>query len=232
VGAPARLGLGNRLWFLVAETDMTGVWLAPRRQRYLAFLAGPLLDATMAAALILALWTDHRRPWLSLPAVLLLRAFLFTYLVRRLWQGYFFVRTDLYFVIATLFGCKNLMEDTETWLRNQLARVWRGQPVVDQSAIPRAELRVIRAYAAVWVVGRALALAMLVAITLPILWGYAFDLFRLIFGATATPASRVDGLVWISVTLAVEGTGLFLWLRGVFRSLRRSLWYAGTLDEV
>ena len=139
-GVPARLGVSNRLWYLVAETDMTGVWLASRRQRYLAFLAGPLLDATASSVLILLLWTN--RHWLSLPliAVLLCQGFLFTYIVRLLWQCYFFLRTDFYHVIAAFFNCKNLLGDTERWLRNQLARVWPALPVVDQSAIPAAEL--------------------------------------------------------------------------------------------
>lgn len=217
-GASARLTVSNRLWYLVAETDLTGVWLAPRRRRYLAFLAGPLLDAASAALLILALWTDHRWHWLPLYALLLGRAFLFTYLVRLLWQGFLFVRTDLYFVLATFFGCKNLMDDTQDWLRNQLARVWSGLRAVDQSRIPRSELRVIRVYAAVWIVGRGLALGTLVLITLPILWGYALRLIELIASQDATAASRLDGLVFIGLTLAVEGTGLVVWLRSMVRS--------------
>lgn len=217
-GASARLAVSNRLWYLVAETDLTGVWLAPRRQRYLAFLAGPLLDAASAALLILVLWTDHRWPWLPPDALLLGRAFLFTYLVRLLWQGFLFVRTDLYFVLATFFGCKNLMDDTQNWLRNQLARVLPRLGMVDQSAIPRSELRVIRAYAAVWIVGRGLALGTLILITLPIFWGYALRLVELIASPDATAASRLDGLVFIGLTLAIEGTGLILWLRGVVLS--------------
>jgi len=35
VGVKSRMGISHRLWFLVAETDLTGLWGVARRQRYL-----------------------------------------------------------------------------------------------------------------------------------------------------------------------------------------------------
>src|SRR5205823_1988045 len=61
-GVPARIRPGRRLWFIVAETDMTGIWLASKRQRYLAFLAGPLADVVSAAVLLVLLWAQ-RHGW-------------------------------------------------------------------------------------------------------------------------------------------------------------------------
>jgi putative peptide zinc metalloprotease protein len=52
-GISSRLGIGNRLWVLVAETDLSGLWAVPRRQRFLPLLAGMILDTTSAALLIL-----------------------------------------------------------------------------------------------------------------------------------------------------------------------------------
>src|SRR5215471_17865569 len=52
----SRMGIGTRLWVLVAETDMSGIWLASRRQRCLAFLAGAALDAVMASGLLLVVF--------------------------------------------------------------------------------------------------------------------------------------------------------------------------------
>jgi hypothetical protein len=220
-GVPARLGVSHRLWFLVAETDLTGVWLASPGQRYLAFLAGPLLDATSGALLILVLWTNRQLVWLPPLAVELIRVFLFTYIVRLLWQCYFFLRTDFYYVFATFFRCKNLLEDTQNWLGNQLARVVTRFPIVDQSAIPARERRVIRAYSIVWLAGRALAFASLILITLPILWGYGRELAQLFFGGSGNLYVLADAFIWTMLTLATPVGGLFLWLRQLYRSTYR-----------
>jgi hypothetical protein len=220
-GVSARLGVSNRLWFLVAETDLTGVWLAAPGERYLAFLAGPLVDATSGAVLILLLWTNRQWGWLSPLAIELIRVFLFTYVVRLLWQCYFFMRTDFYYVFAAFFRCKNLLEDTQNWLGNQLARVVPRFPVVDQSTIPARERRVIRAYSIVWLVGRALAFATLILITLPILWGYGRELAQLFFGGSGNLYALADATVWAALTLAAPVGGLFLWLRQLYRSSYR-----------
>jgi hypothetical protein len=34
LGVPARIGLSTRLFYLVAQTDVSGIWAAPRRARY------------------------------------------------------------------------------------------------------------------------------------------------------------------------------------------------------
>jgi hypothetical protein len=222
-GAPARLGLSNRLWVLVAETDMTGIWMAPRRQRYLAFLAGPLLDAVSAALLIVLLWTS-RRHWLLLPplAVLLCRVFLFTYLVRLLWQCYLFVRTDFYYVLATLFNCKNLMHDTQVLLRNGLARLIPTIGPIDQSEIPARERRVIRCYALVWLTGRALASLLLISV--PILWGYGVEIEAILSGSRPPSSYTViDALTWGLIAVAIQGGGVLLWVRSLYRSRRTLL---------
>jgi hypothetical protein len=105
---PARIGVSHRLWILVAETDMSGIWMAPKRRRYLAFLAGPLIDAASAALLIGVLWAD-RRGWIGLSPTLgqFTGAALWSYLFRLLWQCFVFVRTDFYYVLATAIDCKN-----------------------------------------------------------------------------------------------------------------------------
>ena len=82
-----------------------------------------------------------------------LQALTFSYLLTTLPQLYFFVRTDLYFVMTNALGCKNLMGDTEGYLRNQLARRRNRPAVVDQSQLPAHEARVVRFYAWIWGAG-------------------------------------------------------------------------------
>jgi hypothetical protein len=212
--APARIGIGHRLWFLVAETDMTGIWLAPKRRRYLAFLAGPLIDAASAALLVAVL--SVARGSLSAVALQFLGALLWTYLLRLLWQCFVFVRTDLYYVLATALDCKRLLGDTEDLLRNQLARLRRSPARIDQSALPRREQRAVRGFAVVWLVGRLGALATLVFVTLPVLEGYAAGIVRAVTGARSGYGT-VDLLILAAVGLGMQGAGLFLWIRSLAR---------------
>ncbi|HEV7808673.1 MAG TPA: site-2 protease family protein [Solirubrobacteraceae bacterium] len=216
-GVPARIGIGHRLWFLVAETDMTGMWMAPKRRRYLAFLAGPLIDAVCAALLVGVLWAQ-RRGWLTFSPLLVqfTGALLFSYLLRLLWQCFVFVRTDFYYVLATALDCTNLLADTEDLLRNRLARLRRSAPVVDQSAIAPAEMRAVRAYSVVWLAGRVLAFASLFLITLPVLAGYGTEIARATTGGDSSYGT-VDLLTLAIVGFGVQGAGLFVWIRSLLR---------------
>ncbi len=182
LGVSCRFGIGNQLWFLVWETDMTGIWSLPRRQRYLPILAGPLFDLVTASALVLVGFAQASG-WFPLhPRVLQLgRALLFVYLMRLAWQCYFFLRTDFYYALSNFFGCKSLMNDTRVFLRNALARFLRIGKETDQSHIPAVERRMIPVYSGIWLVGRGLAFTMLLFIQLPLIYHYAMlviDKFR------------------------------------------------------
>lgn len=214
LGVSCRMGISHRLWMLVAETDMTGIWSVPRNQRYLPFVAGTLLDTVSASVLVLVLFLQHRG-WIVLSPVIfqLGRALLLNYLLGLLWQCYFFIRTDFYYVIANFFRCKNLMKDTEVFVRNQFARL-RWIRRTDQSHIPVKERRVIRSYAALWFLGRIVALYSLVFITLPLIWHYSLSLLPVFrAGYQTNPYAFVDALLMLSMVCVPQGIGLWLWLR-------------------
>ncbi|MBW4567149.1 MAG: hypothetical protein KME31_03740 [Tolypothrix carrinoi HA7290-LM1] len=222
VGVSSRMGISNRLWILVAETDMTGVWAVPRNQRYLPFIAGSLLDAVSASVLTLMLFA-HSHAWLVLPLVVfqLSRAMLLIYLLGLLWQCYFFVRTDFYYVIGNFFRCKSLMKDTEVYLRNQLARFTRSVRKVNQSHIPAFERRVIRIYAILWLVGRIAAFGVLFLISIPLMWHYYLAVFGVLSaGYQTNPYAFIDALLMLLLVLTPKGVGFWLWIRS-FRSSQR-----------
>ncbi|MGH8907010.1 MAG: site-2 protease family protein [Egibacteraceae bacterium] len=220
-GVPSRLGLGHRLWALVAETEMTGIWMASKRHRYLAFLAGPLVDAVSTAILITLLWTD-RQGWVSLPftVALVIRACVFTYLIRLLWQCLFFVRTDFYYVIANAFNCKNLLADTEAFMRNQLARILPSIAKVDQSVIPLHEMRAIRWYSLIWLVGRATAFGGLFFITLPIFWGYGVRIAGAFLADRRSLYEVADALAFMMTEGTLLIAGMVLWIRGLLSAFK------------
>lgn len=217
-GVPARLGFGHRLWILVAETDLTGMWMAPKRRRYLAFLAGPIIDLTSAAALVFVLSAQHRG-WIDLSPTLaqLVGAVFLSYLLRLLWQCFVFVRTDFYYVLATALDCKSLLADTEDLLRHRWARIRRKAVApLHQSHIPPRELRAVRAYAFVWLGGRALAFASLIFISVPILAQYAVEIGRAVEGRDSSYGAA-DLAALAILGLAVQGTGFVMWIRSLLR---------------
>ncbi len=219
VGVKSRFGISNRLWVLVAETDMTGLWAQPKNQRYLPMLAGPIFDAFFGSLIVLLLFAGSLgQIALSPNLVEVARATLFLCLFRILFQCFFFVRTDFYFVLTNYFGCKNLMSDTENFVRNQFRRLLRLKPLIDQSHIPARERTVISTFSFLWLAGRGLALAALFLVTLPVLFSYIAGALRATLAASSIGAYRVaDSLLVGVVNLAPLALGLGLWVRSLIK---------------
>lgn len=51
---PARISLGTRLYSLVAQTDVSGMWVASRADRMRTYLAGMGMDLVLGSVLVLA----------------------------------------------------------------------------------------------------------------------------------------------------------------------------------
>ncbi|MEV8603193.1 hypothetical protein AB0465_25355 [Streptomyces griseoviridis] len=170
VGVPATMRLGTRLQFLVMQTDISGIELASRRHRLTAYLAGIALNLAVASSLVLLLagtdtgTTVHR----------LLAAGLLLALMPLPFQCMVFTRTDLYFVLQDLTGCRDLYGDGLAYARHVFRRTVRwprragaAEPVDPSARLPAHERRAVRLYSAVLVVGTALCLTFLAAFTLP-----------------------------------------------------------------
>jgi putative peptide zinc metalloprotease protein len=223
LGVSSRLGIGRRMWMLVAETDLTGLWSVPKQQRYLPMLAGPIVDVTSAAAMLLVLFAAYQK-WISLkiPVLELLTAMCFVYMMRLIWQCFFFVRTDFYYVIANLFGCKSLMQDTQVYMQNRILRlVSSPRPQVDQSHLPGREQQVIRAYAWIWVLGRAVALTSLLFITIPVMYQYLVSSSKgLLAGFSAGYYAFFDALFIFTFVLLPIAIGLGWWIGSMVKRSR------------
>ena len=219
-GVAARIGISNQLYTLVVHTDMTAIWLAPRRQRYVAFLIGAVVDAVGASFVVALIWASRHGlvtlpRWLSLLA----SAVLMAYFIRIGWQFFFYLRTDIYYVVATAFRCRNLLDDTDDFLRNKLAWLVRSKRRIDQSAIPAREMRVIRVYSVLWVVGRFLAILSFIGIGGTLLVFYAYQLVLWVTGQHSQFGS-FDFATMAILTFAIDGGGLALWLRSLYRGAK------------
>ncbi|MEM8995856.1 MAG: hypothetical protein AAGF23_13805 [Acidobacteriota bacterium] len=225
-GVATRFGIGNRLWFVVWETDMTGVWALPRRERYLPILAGPLVDLISASALVIVLWTTEVG-WLTPPekSLQIARALLLIYLLRLVWQAYFFVRTDYYYAITNAFNCKNLMADTEAFLAERWARVRGKNPSPSLEHLPHAEQRAVRHYSLIWLLGRGAALGILLFIQLPLLVSYGGLAVDGVAGFSRGGGAAIPATTWLPILmfLLFFGAGMVMWLRPLIKSWLHAL---------
>jgi hypothetical protein len=220
-GVPSTIRLSNRMFIPVIETDMTGIWLSEKRARYLAFLAGPLIDVASLAIFIAVLWGE-RRGWYTFgdTTQLLLNGVAVTYVGRIYWQAFLFVRTDFYYVVATALDCKSLMSDTQGFIENTLRRLRFAKPLVDQSGLSRKERISVRFFSIFWLIGRALALLLLFWVTIPVLLHY----FTTIYDFLTDPAtiwSSFDFVTSVLLSVGVTGTGLVLWGRALAKGINR-----------
>jgi putative peptide zinc metalloprotease protein len=204
--APARITLGTRLQFLAAQTDVSGVWVAPRRTRMTVYLAGMGIDVCSAGTclLILGLAEPHGlvRDLIAVAAAQTLLALPIQFMV--------FMRTDVYFVLQDLTGCANLYADGSAYLRHLGQRLVRHARQADgpnpdpSRAYPSRQRRAVRAYGAVLLVGTATCLAVESAVSLPAL---VTLLARAVSQIGGTLPATIDGGAALAVLLAWQ----FLW---------------------
>ncbi|MCX4751649.1 hypothetical protein OG455_40150 [Kitasatospora sp. NBC_01287] len=148
LGLRSSLGVGTRLYFVVFETRMNGLLTVERRRRYLPFLAGMAVDVVAVAGLgllALALRGPHGGQPLAGRIAL---AMAFPILTRLAYQFLLYLRTDIYYVIATALGCHDLHEATRAVVLGRLRRLLRRpDPVVPAELWTERDLRVARWYA-------------------------------------------------------------------------------------
>ncbi|HZG13657.1 MAG TPA: hypothetical protein VE710_01445 [Candidatus Bathyarchaeia archaeon] len=136
-GVRSTFRLNMRYIFLVAETDMTGLWGQPRSKRYLPYLAGMAWDSTWIVGMLLL------QSNVPVDSLLHATAKLVTLLLvlGTLSQFMFFLRTDMYFVIGNLTHSADLAQSgrlflKRIWKRNDeaLAVLWNRLPETEKKA--------------------------------------------------------------------------------------------------
>jgi putative peptide zinc metalloprotease protein len=174
VGVPARISWGTRLFDLVAQTSMPGVWAVPLRDRLRCYLAGTACDIVLASILI----TAQACGIVPGPAAPVVRAAVALLVVGLLLQLQVFQRTDAYFVVADLIRARNLHDQACSYLiahlRALTGRPGRGRaPAAGyRGLVPLAgsrEYRLARNYAWFMLAGGAVSAGTLVIFIVPTL---------------------------------------------------------------
>lgn len=173
LGLSTRVRLGRRLYFVVFETVMDGLVVVPKRQRYLPMLAGMLADVLTWALLTLAALALRGPGGAATLTSDVCLALAFTAVPRLAMQFFFFLRTDLYYLVTTLCGCVDLHSTARGVVRNARARLLRRLPPHDPQQWHPNDVRAARWYAPLYVLGYGAFLALLVSVLLPITWRFA-----------------------------------------------------------
>ncbi|MFF7590630.1 hypothetical protein ACFZCK_24405 [Kitasatospora purpeofusca] len=208
LGLRSRLSVGHRLVYLVLETSLDGLVSVPRRQRYLPILAGMLADVLAIA--VLTLVADVTRGGAATVARLCL-AIAYATVLRLAWQGFFYLRTDLYVLLSTALGCVNLHAAAVDVLRNTVRRV-TGRPPVDLEVHHPVDRRAARWYAWLMVVGYAFTLTMFAGVVVPTAYRLLHDVWLRMTGQGST-AARLDSIVLLLLSLAQTAAVVVLAVR-------------------
>lgn len=164
LGLDAQFRISHRLYFVVAETDITSVWTVPAEKRYRVYFAGILSDLVTVSLVLIIMWIFRGSDSVALK---FLKAFILLQLISTSWQCLFFMQTDVYYIITNYFNCKNLFGDTVAFLGNLLHRVRDRLPYHDLSAVPEREMRIVRGYSVVFVLGNIAAALFLLSYVVP-----------------------------------------------------------------
>ena len=169
LGVRSRLRISRRLYFVVLETNLDGLAVVERRQRYLPILAGLVADTLAVAGLTVLAYLV--RDWAVVSGLCL--ALAFTTLPRMAWQFYLFLRTDVYHLIATATGCVDLDTAARALIANRVnGLLGRRERLRDERDWGPRDLRLARWYAPLLVIGYAWMLAMLALVLVPLLWRF------------------------------------------------------------
>jgi len=204
LGLRTRLSIDRRMYYVVFVTELDGLVTVPRRKRYLPMLAGMLTDLLVLAVLILtADVTRSSDGALSLAGHVAL-AFAYMTLLRLAWQFFFYLQTDLYYVIVTVLGCVDLQATARGVLRERLGRVLR-RPVAPgrlAGAHPR-DLAVARWYSWLLLVGWTASIVILIAGVIPAAAHVLATVSARFFGSGPhNAAALADSIVFVLLNLA------------------------------
>lgn len=218
-GVESRLRVSRRLFFVVFETDLTGLWSVPRARRYSAFMAGMAFDVIVLFAALCGRVLGGVGA-IDLPGLeRFLGAVVLMMVLGLLWQTFVFFRTDLYAVMVTALGCVNLYRLTYLSVLHRVRRLRPAEQAELDSARPQ-DLRAVRWFAWLYAAGIGFAIYFFVNFFVPstvVMAGWIFGSLRL---ADLTSSGFWEAL-FIGLVAAVRGLmPLGLYLRERLRQRR------------
>ena len=225
-GISSKLGISNRLWNIVAEADLSGVMSLPKRQRYLPLLAGMMVD-TLVISLLTLLIRELQNNGVDGFPIMLIQALILQVIVTILWQFNFFLKTDVYYLLSNYFSYPDIDTDARIYLGN-LIYYFSNKKIGRLSNKEKFKnLRFVRLFSILWVIGRISSLLFLTFIFIPTLYRYAKKSYQIFQDPNASIGTAYDLAIFVAISIIILLIGLYMWLKG--RWLSRQLKAKGRL---
>jgi putative peptide zinc metalloprotease protein len=203
-GLPAKIEVGNRLFFVVLETDMSQVWKLPAEKRNKLYLAGMNFDiVVLFMALLAQIFTTENTLTMGLLKLVVLNTF-----IRLIYQAAVFMKTDLYYVLENTTGCYNLMENG----RNFLAK-WLPFLSVPETETFAGEEKFVRRYAGFYLTGILLTLIITAYYYIPQMFFAVNEIMVPGFLEPITSIRFWDSVVFLLQIVLVLGLLLYSWTK-------------------
>lgn len=202
---PARLEIGNRLLFVVFETDLTPAWKLKPKQRNSLYLAGIWFDQVMLffAFAIMLVFPGGSEFLLGLLSLIVLDLF-----IKAIYQCCFYMKTDLYYVFENMTGCYNLMENGKAYLS-------RWIPFLKKDATTETfegEKKIVRAYGIFYLCGVVLTVGLFTIYFIP----QAFYAYSQVLPELFDPGGNPyfwDAVAFIGQTVLIGGLLCYSWMK-------------------
>jgi putative peptide zinc metalloprotease protein len=206
MGVNARLGIGRRLYYIVSQSYVDNLWQLPPLKRWVVYLGGMVTNVIGGfLGLVILIWQG-----MALPPLIYgwLKLFVFTEWFALGWQFLFYMRTDIYYLVADLLRAPNMMDDAQSWLGNFLHRIWPDWFAArDLHDLSYRERRVVQIYTALYLIGIGYALYILLFNVTPYMGGILGSSF-----ATLRIASRAEAGAIINSAVGIAFYCLYLGL--------------------
>ncbi|WP_027087448.1 hypothetical protein [Cohnella panacarvi] len=217
LGMPSKLGIGRRMYMIVFESSMPGIWGIPKKRRYMPFLAGMLADVIFYSACILvAGWlirSGGSAGWASY-----LCALAYLTILHFVWQFYFFLQTDIYYVILNLSGSRNLQQAARATLRNYWYTVRNArEKKIDMSQFTDRDRKVAGWYVFLYAGGWLFMAGTLLYMT-PVMLGLLWDTYHHLVSGTSI--QRWDAIVFAGLTFVELGFAAYLYRKEIVQRKR------------
>jgi len=208
VGVDGNISIGMRLFYPVAETNLTGLWSLPKKQRLIPLLAGMLNDILIISIILIAFRLSDFGLLPKNTGLFNFGKFIILILSYGIiWQFLFFIRTDIYFVVVTLSGAKNLYGDAWQFISNQISIFFGKTPVSLQ--LSNKELRIVKGYSIFMLSGTIISMLSFIYFGIPILYEILMQSINLI--KLNDTASFIEGsILFIIASIQIIGVLYFI----------------------
>ena len=192
---PAKLSIGNRLIFIVFETDLTQAWKLDPKQRNILYLAGMSFEQIILFLSFgfMLLFPDAN--FVGILSIIVLDIF-----VKFIYQCCFYMKTDVYYVVENVTGCYNLMESGKIYLSSFLKKHRKSGK--DHKEMFQDEWNLIRMYSVFYIVGVFLTLLLAFLYFVPQLY-YTFTTVYLNLLGVGNRAALLDASAFLIMMMSM-----------------------------